>query len=106
LHGEAVAFGMTVATQIAVSRGMLDSGVRDRLVTLLRRVGLPTSLSDLPVPVDPAAVVAALDQVRKIRDGKIRFVLPVDLGCTVIADDVTNAEVRDAMLASLAVGTR
>ncbi|NGY63149.1 3-dehydroquinate synthase [Lentzea sp. NEAU-D13] len=106
LHGEAVAFGMTVAAQIAVSRGLLDSGVRDRLVTLLRTVGLPTSLSDLPVPVDPAAVVAALDQVRKIRDGKIRFVLPVELGCTVIADDVTNAEVRDAMLASLAVGTR
>jgi 3-dehydroquinate synthase len=98
LHGEAVAFGMTVAAQIAVNRGILDRQVRDRLVRLLSSVGLPTALSDFDADICPSTVVAALDQIRKIRDGQIRFVLPVELGATLIADDVTNREVSAAML--------
>jgi 3-dehydroquinate synthase len=98
LHGEAVAFGMAVAAQIAVTRGMLDPRLRARIVTLLRRVGLPTRPDDLGARIDPADVVSALEQIRKIRDSRIRFVLPVDLGVTVIADDVTDDEVHRAIL--------
>jgi 3-dehydroquinate synthase len=100
LHGEAVAYGMTVAAQIAVVRGLLATSTRDRLVQLLRRIDLPTSLADFSVPVDPRAVVAGLGQIRKIRDSKIRFVLPVEFGCTVIADDVTDDEVLAAIRAT------
>lgn len=102
LHGEAVAYGMTVAAEIAVNRGIFDSRKRDRLVNLLRHVGLPTSAADLPDSVQPDAVTGALGQIRKIRDSQIRFVLPVEYGCTVIADDVTDAEVAAAMAATLA----
>lgn len=101
LHGEAVAYGMTVAAQIAVTRRLLPEPTRDRLVQLLRRIDLPTSLTDFRVAVDPYAVVAALGQIRKIRDSKIRFVLPVEFGCTVIADDVTDDEVLAAMRATV-----
>lgn len=93
LHGEAVAFGMAVATRIAVRRGLVGAELYDRVVGLLVRVGLPIRLEDFPVAVDPAAVVAALGQIRKIRDGKIRFVLPLAFGETVIVDDVTDEEV-------------
>lgn len=98
LHGEAVAFGMSVAARIAVRRGLLDRSIHDRLISLLRRVDLPTTLSDFEVAINPAAVIGALGQIRKIRDAKIRFVLPVELGCTVIADDVTDGEVLEALL--------
>lgn len=101
LHGEAVGYGMTVAAQIAAVRGLLDASTQDRLVQLLRCIDLPTSLTDFSVPVDPYAVVAALGQIRKIRDSKIRFVLPVELGCTVIADDVTDDEVLAAIRATV-----
>jgi 3-dehydroquinate synthetase len=40
-HGEAVSVGMAVSTRIAVATGRLDPGEYRRLVTLLRRVGLP-----------------------------------------------------------------
>jgi 3-dehydroquinate synthase len=100
LHGEAVAYGMTIAAEIAVRRGLLAERARSRLVDLLCRVGLPTSSDDLPDVVRPDAVTAALGQIRKIRDSKIRFVLPVEFGCTVIADDVTDAEVATAMAAT------
>lgn len=100
LHGEAVAYGMTIAAEIAVRRGLLAESIRSRLVDLLRRVALPTSSDDLPDAVRPDAVTAALGQIRKIRDSKIRFVLPVEFGSTVIADDVTDAEVAAAMAAT------
>lgn len=102
LHGEAVAYGMTIAAEIAVRRGMLAEEDRARLVGLLNRCGLPTSTLDLPRSVQPGAVTAALGQIRKIRDSKIRFVLPVEYGCTVIADDVTDDEVAMAMAATRA----
>lgn len=97
LHGEAVAFGMSSATRIAENRGLLATEVRERIVELLNRVGLPTSLDDFAVWVDVDSVIAAMGQIRKIRDGKIRFVLPVELGETVIADDVTDHEILSAL---------
>ena len=43
------------------------------------------------------AKLAAMEKVRLIRAGSLRWVLPTDLGETVIADDVTDAEVRAAL---------
>jgi 3-dehydroquinate synthase len=100
LHGEAVAYGMVVAAHIAVDRGMLAPELRGRLIALLRRVGLPTRPHELGAHVNPAEVVAALGQIKKIRDSRIRFVLPVELGSTVIADDVTDDEVYRAILST------
>lgn len=97
LHGEAVAFGMACASRIAARRGLLDPALLERITGLLREVGLPTVLADLPVRVGPAETVAALDKIRKIRDGLIHFVLPVELGETVIADDVSDAEIHAAL---------
>lgn len=99
LHGEAVACGMAVAARISARRGLINAGMHGRLVRLLSRLNLPSGLAELPVPVDPADVVGALEQIRKIRDGRIRFVLPTDLGDTMIADDVTGEEVYKALLA-------
>jgi 3-dehydroquinate synthase len=99
LHGEAVAFGMVVEARIARARGLLDQATLDRLVDLLRRCDLPTTAAALAVPVAPDAVVAAMEKVRQIRAGSLRYVLPVALGETVIADDVTEDEVRHALAA-------
>jgi 3-dehydroquinate synthase len=100
LHGEAVAFGMVVESRIAAARGLLDEATLERIVALLRRCHLPADAADLPVPIDPDAVLAAMEKVRLIRAGSLRFVLPVAPGETVIADDVTDDEVRTALAAS------
>jgi len=97
LHGEAVAFGMVVEARIAAARGLLDDELLDALILLLRRCGLPVDAADLPTQVDGAAVVRALDKVRQIRAGSLRYVLPVRLGETVIADDVEEDEVVAAL---------
>jgi 3-dehydroquinate synthase len=100
LHGEAVALGMAVASLIAETRGLLAAHARERIVGLLRRVGLPTCLDELAVQTWPADVLAALGQIRKIRDGNLRFVLPLKIGKAVVVDDVTDAEIRSALLAT------
>jgi 3-dehydroquinate synthase len=97
LHGEAVAFGMVVETRIAAARGLLEPGLLDRLERLLRRCRLPVRAGELRAPVDADALLAATEKVREIRAGSLRYVLPLRLGETVIADDVSEAEVRGAL---------
>jgi 3-dehydroquinate synthase len=97
LHGEAVAFGMSVEAQLAAARGLLSADRLDQMLGLLRRVGLPTTALELPAAIDPARLLDAIERIRLIRGGGFRFVLPLDLGETVIADDVTPAELRHAL---------
>jgi 3-dehydroquinate synthase len=97
LHGEAVAFGMAAEARIAARRGWLDTALLDRLLDLLERCGLPAHASALPHGVSADALLAAMDKVRLIRAGSLRWVLPVALGETVIADDVSEAEIRGAL---------
>ena len=97
LHGEAVAFGMAVEAQLAAARGLLAPELLERILGLLRRVGLPTSAAELRTEVDGERLLAATERIRLIRGGGYRFVLPIDLGETVIADDVTPTELRAAL---------
>jgi 3-dehydroquinate synthase len=97
LHGEAVAFGMAVELELAAGRGLLPPERLQRMVGLLRRVELPTATAELPAAVDASRLLDAIERIRLIRGGGYRFVLPVDLGETVIADDVTRSELREAL---------
>lgn len=97
LHGEAVAFGMVAESRIATDRGLLDERLLQRLIALLRRCGLPTTAEDLGVQVDGTAVLEAMGKVRLIRAGSLRYVLPLALGETLIADDVTRDEAARAL---------
>lgn len=96
-HGEAVAFGMVVESRIAANRGLLAAEDLERIIALLSRVGLPASAAQLPVAVDGDAMVAAMSKVKLIRAGSLRYVLPVCLGETEIADDVSSSELRQAL---------
>ncbi|ONI92269.1 3-dehydroquinate synthase [Saccharothrix sp. ALI-22-I] len=98
LHGEAVAFGMAVAVDVARDRGLVVPGVADRIIGLIRRLGLPVTLRELAGQPAVDDVLAAMTKIRQIRDGSLRFVLPVEPGTTIIAEDVTEDEVRRALL--------
>jgi 3-dehydroquinate synthase len=97
LHGEAVAFGMVVEARMAFARGLLADETLERILGLLRRVGLPTAAAELAAEVDGRRLLGAIERIRLIRGGGYRFVLPIDLGETVIADDVTADELRLAL---------
>jgi 3-dehydroquinate synthase len=99
LHGEAVALGMLAAGDIAVSMGLWSQRDQERQRRLIAAAGLPLRWPDL----DPQAVLTCLQGDKKVRDGKVRFVLPTGVGSVTIRDDVDPATVRQALRAGASV---
>jgi len=93
-HGEAVAIGMVGACRIAEEMGMLQKEARDRIEHLIGKVGLPGRIG-LELSVDSIIKVFSLD--KKVRAGKIRFVLPERIGRVVVRNDVPEDVVRDVV---------
>lgn len=83
-HGECVALGMVAASRLATDLGMLDEPSRRRIVGVIAKAGLPVS----GMRLDPRAIADAMMFDKKVRGGKIRFILPDRIGHVVIRDDV------------------
>ena len=93
LHGEAVALGMLAAGEIACAMGLWNANDQARQQALVRAAGLPLQMPKL----EPEAVLACLQGDKKVRDGRVRFVLPTALGAVVIRDDIEAATITQAM---------
>ena len=93
LHGEAVGLGMLAAGEIACAMGLWSRSEQERQRALVRAAGLPLAMPAL----DPAAVLDCLQGDKKVRNGKVRFVLPTAIGSVVIRDDVDGATITAAM---------
>lgn len=92
LHGEAVAWGMIAATNIALGVGRTDS------VTAGRIADAVLSLGRLPeVNVSPRKILARLQSDKKTQNGVVHFVLPREIGKVEIATEVPQAAVISAV---------
>lgn len=89
-HGEAIALGMCAASYAAAELGMIDQSVRQRILRLIEQAGLPTS--GLTLSVD--SVIESMYSDKKVRSGRIRFVLPTRIGAVMIRDDLSPELVR------------
>lgn len=92
LHGEAVSLGMVAATKLAVDLGMCPAEVLKDLVRVLDAAELPVRA---PLPLTPE-LMEAMKLDKKVKDSRIRFVLPTGMGEIVIRDDVPPAAVARA----------
>lgn len=81
-HGEAVAIGMVYEAKLSVMLGFLDVSVVDRLIGILEKLGLPTSLNQLNIE----RVLSSLTYDKKIRYGRMRFVLLKSIGNPIVCD--------------------
>src|SRR5438309_7070226 len=92
LHGEAVAWGMIAATNIALTVGRTDS------VTAGRIADAVLSMGKLPeVNVSPRKILARLKSDKKTQNGVVHFVLPREIGKVEIASDVPENAVVDSV---------
>jgi 3-dehydroquinate synthase len=92
LHGEAVAWGMIAATNIALSVGRTDS------VTAGRIADAVLSLGRLPeVKVSSRKILARLQADKKTQNGVVHFVLPREIGKVEIAAGVPDKVVIAAI---------
>jgi 3-dehydroquinate synthase len=92
-HGEAVSLGMVAANCIATARGLLGSGQARRVAKVLAGLQLPTTTG----PLDAAEIWQIMQHDKKARHGKVRMVLPSDIGKVDIYDDITPTEVAEAV---------
>jgi len=81
-HGEAVAIGMVAAAKIAKALDIFNGNGLSRLENIITQAGLPTRIPDFKVE----ALTAAMQHDKKVRGGRIRFILPEALGKVLITD--------------------
>ena len=77
LHGEAVAIGLVAQAYLSESLGYMTSEQVARVIALIEKAGLPTSI---PSYVDKEVLVQKLYTDKKVRLGKLRFVLQQGIG--------------------------
>jgi len=99
LHGEAVAIGMVMAFELSARLGLCPKADARRVRRHLAGVGLPCGLDALDgARLRPAALITHMRQDKKVRDGRITFILARGIGDAFIAEEVDIAEV-EALLA-------
>jgi 3-dehydroquinate synthase len=95
LHGEAVSLGIACAFEFSARLGLLPQADAERAVRHLAAVGLPTHIKDVPaVQTNADALMALIAQDKKVRRGKLTFILVRGIGRAFVAPDVDPAEVR------------
>ena len=77
LHGEALAIGMAAEVLLSARLGYMSDEEAERVIALYDRVGLPTRI---PEYIDREALIKKLYTDKKVRDGKLRFVLQKGIG--------------------------
>ena len=98
-HGEGVSVGMVLAAQLSAQLGMIAESDATRVQHHLADVGLPTKLQDIAGfaqegLADADTLMALMAQDKKVKRGKLTFILLEAVGRAVIAGDVDPATVR------------
>ncbi len=84
-HGEGVALGMAAAGAIAVKLNLWQNSSQYRQLELIKKVGLPTALPPgLAIP----DIIDLLQSDKKVKNGRVRFVLPTEIGTATVTDQV------------------
>ena len=92
-HGEAVSIGLVAACTMSLRMGYMTEEDAGRVKALLERAGLPVRI---PAYIDREELVKKLYTDKKVRNGRLRFVIPECIGKIVeFAPGVFAEEVRE-----------
>jgi 3-dehydroquinate synthase len=87
-HGEAIAYGMLAAADLAVARGALAERERQALAQLIAKLGPLPPIADLPIN----DILEATRRDKKVVNGRLHFVIAIEIGATMTIEDVTEGE--------------
>lgn len=94
LHGHAVNIDMALSATIAARRGYITIGERDRILSLMSRLGLAI---DHPL-LESDLVWAATQSIISTRDGLLRAAMPMPIGECCFVNDLSREELDSALL--------
>jgi 3-dehydroquinate synthase len=93
-HGEAVGIGMIAVGKMATLLDLWTPEAENRQFTLIEKSGLPTAI---PHQLDSNQILHLLQTDKKVKAGKVRFILPKSIGEVFISDQVEEEMVRKAI---------
>jgi 3-dehydroquinate synthase len=91
-HGEAVLWGMRYALALSEVTGHLPAKKREEMESFLSRIPLP----EWPKSIRFERLMAPLSKDKKVRNGKLHFVLLKDYGKAFSSSDVTSQDLLQA----------
>jgi 3-dehydroquinate synthase len=95
LHGEAVAIGMALAFRLSEQLDLCPPQTAARVAGHLRKAGLPTTVADIPGDrPDAATMVRLMGQDKKVKDGRLTFILVREIGQAFVSRDVEAPQVE------------
>jgi 3-dehydroquinate synthase len=95
LHGEAVSLGIVCAFEFSTRLGLLSTNEAGRVAHHLAAVGLPTHVRDVPaLQTNADALMELIAQDKKVKRGKLTFILTRGIGKAFVAPDVDPVQVR------------
>jgi 3-dehydroquinate synthase len=105
-HGEGVAVGMVLAAELSAQLGMITEADAIRIKRHLADVGLPTALQEIAGfaqegLADADVLMALMAQDKKVKRGRLTFILLEAIGRAVIAPHIEPSLVRDFLKAKL-----
>jgi 3-dehydroquinate synthase len=92
-HGEAIAYGMLVAAEIAVARGVMPDADRLALAKMIINLGPLPPVGDLST----REVLEAVKRDKKVVNGTLHYVLCTGIGSWTTVTDVTEPELAQAL---------
>ncbi len=110
LHGEAVALGLVLAADLSERLGHARAGLARRVSALLARVDLADGARFRRALADAAPsaerLLVTMGQDKKVRRGRLRFVLMKGVGRSFVTDAVPREAVIESLVAVLGVPVR
>lgn len=95
VHGEGVAIGLALAFRFSARLGLCPGQDAGRVANHLALAGLPTRLQAVPGGCGGVdAILDAMAQDKKVRDGALTFILARGIGQSFIAPGIDRAEVK------------
>jgi 3-dehydroquinate synthase len=92
LHGEAIAIGLVLAARLSVELKFVDASVVQRTEALLQHYQLPTALR---APLEIQDLLQTMARDKKVRAGKLKFVVLQKLGSAITKDGISQELVAD-----------
>lgn len=89
IHGEGVSWGMKCAVDLGKRIGTVLPEYYDQFDTIIQKLVLP----ELPSQPEIATVHSSMFSDKKVRAGKLRFVLPTEPGKCIIRSDVAEEDI-------------
>ena len=97
LHGEAVAVGLGLAFRLSVRLGFCEATDAERVVAHIAGVGLPAELAMLNRRFSAERLAGLMQRDKKMRDGRLTFVLARGIGRAFTDNSVPMAAVLELL---------